>query len=272
LACILRYFNSAEGDAGIAWSKAAQFAVQPLSLLELIGLGNDDVYITDAGKEFLAIPSVKEKFNTEFEKQLCPEDISAVCGTPKSSLRFACPSFTIHINVDQLKVLQDGTIPPEADLSGEGPWQEIFGLPVPTAHCKWQDVVMELESPEPWIHPLAILMWQAYDRQRIQYPSVGARVKFSKQYNDEYRVFRLCLQNVYVTGDEADFAFAVAAVVVPYEPANNPKETRLYHLFNLAWFFRRRLLERELTKLDYELLNMPSKEQEIKKNHSRNRQ
>ena len=70
MACILRYFNNAEGDAGIPWSKAAQFAVQPLSLLGLIGLGNDDVYITDAGKEFLAIPSVKEKFNTEFEKDI----------------------------------------------------------------------------------------------------------------------------------------------------------------------------------------------------------
>jgi hypothetical protein len=120
LACILRYFNNAEGDAGIPWSKAAQFAVQPLSLLGLIGLGNDGVYITDPGKEFLAIPPVKEKFNNEFEKHLCPEDTLAVCGTPKSSLCFACPSLTIHIKVDQLKVLQDGTIPPEADLSGEG--------------------------------------------------------------------------------------------------------------------------------------------------------
>jgi hypothetical protein len=53
--------------------------------------------------------------------------------------------------------------------------------------------------------------------------------------------------------------------VVPYEPAKNPTETRLYHLFNLAWFFRRRLLERELAKLNFELLNIPPKEQEIKK-------
>jgi hypothetical protein len=85
---------------------------------------------------------------------------------------------------------------------------------VPTAHCKWQDVVRELESPEPWLYPLAILMRQVYDRQRIQYPSVGARIKFANQNSDEYRVFRLRLQTVYVTGDEADFAFTVAAVLV----------------------------------------------------------
>jgi cell fate regulator YaaT (PSP1 superfamily) len=57
-------------------------------------------------------------------------------------------------------------------------------------------------------------MRQVYDRQRIQYPSVGARIKFANQNSDEYRVFRLRLQTVYVTGDEADFAFTVAAVLV----------------------------------------------------------
>jgi len=31
------------------------------------------------------------------------------------------------------------------------------------------------------------------------------------------------------------------------------RETALYHLYNLAWFFRRRLLERELQKLDVQL-------------------
>jgi len=66
-------------------------------------------------------------------------------------------------------------------------------------------------------------------------------------------------------GDTATFAFAAAAVVVPYEPANNPKETRLYHLYNLAWFFRRRLLERELTKLDWELDNNPPNEENLRK-------
>jgi hypothetical protein len=100
-------------------------------------------------------------------------------------------------------------------------------------------------------------MWQAYDRQRVQYPSVGVRIKFSNEDAAEYRVFRLCLQKVDVTADVATFAFAAAAVIVPYEPATSPTETRLYHLYNLAWFFRRRLLERELNKLQSEILNRP---------------
>jgi hypothetical protein len=269
--CILRYFNDTEGDASIAWSKATHYAVETLSLLGLIELRPDGSYITtNSGKEFLGVPVVKEKSGNEFEKQLCPVDILAVCETAP---RFACPSFNIHIKVNQLEVLRDGTIPPESELSGEGGWEEIFDLPASTARSKsqdvlrkparfkWEDVVRKLESPEPWIYPLAILMWQAYDRQRIEYPSVGVRIKFLDRDDDEYRVFRLCLQKVDAKPDEADFAFVVTAVVVPYEPANNPTETRLYHLFNLAWFFRRRLLERELGKLEFELLNIPSEEQ-----------
>lgn len=136
--CILRYFNDAEGDASIAWSKATHFAVQTLSLLGLIELRLDGLYITDSGKEFLADPVVKGKCGNEFEKQLCPVDILAVCETAP---RFACPSFKIHIKVNQLKVLQDGTIPPEAELSGEGGWEEIFDLPASTARCKWEDEI-----------------------------------------------------------------------------------------------------------------------------------
>ena len=106
-------------------------------------------------------------------------------------------------------------------------------------------------------------MWHAYDLQRVQYPSVGVRIKFTNEDVKEYRVFRLCLQKVDVTEEGADFAFAAAAVVVPYEPAKNPSETGLYHLYNLAWFFRRRLLERELAKLDYALLNRPRNKRDL---------
>jgi hypothetical protein len=179
--------------------------------------------------------------------------------------RFASPSFAIHIKVDQLAKLKEGKIPPEADLSGDGGWELIFGKPVGTESWKWGDVVRELESPDPWISPLATLMWRAYDLQPVQYPSVGVRIKFVDQDFEEYRVFRVCLQEVDVIADTATFTFAAAAVVVPYEPAKNPKETRLYHLYNLAWFFRRRLLERELSKLEWELDNNPPNEENLRK-------
>jgi Predicted nucleotide-binding protein containing TIR-like domain len=74
LACILRYFNDAEVDTCIAWPKAAQYAVQTLSVLGLIGFAADEAYINDPGKEFLAHPRVKNRFNNEFERNLCPEE------------------------------------------------------------------------------------------------------------------------------------------------------------------------------------------------------
>jgi hypothetical protein len=245
----------------------------------LICLHSPEYQVPGPIENFNSLPATPEKLK-DFFRQIYVEDpwkiypnvfeenealvdanikriVTAVHGIEKPRVLFASPSFAIHIKADQLAILQDGKIPPDADVSGEGGWEAIFGKPVPTESCKWRDVVKGLESPEPWIYPLATLMWNAYDLQRVQYPSVGVRIKFSDEDVNEYRVFRLCLHKVDVTGDTANFAFAAAAVVVPYEPANNPTETRLYHLYNLAWFFRRRLLERELTKLDYALLNRP---------------
>jgi hypothetical protein len=216
------------------------------------------IYVDDPWKIYPDVFQENEDLvNTNIKKI-----IAAVSKPPP---RFAGPSFAIRIKLDQVEILKDGKIPPEADLMGQGGWEAIFGKPVTNVCYKWRDVVRELESPDPWIYPLAALMWQAYDGQRVEYPSVGVRIKFSSQYVDEYRVFRLSLQKVDLKGDEANFSFAAAAVVVPYEPASNPTETRLYHLYNLAWFFRRRLLERELSKLDSELLNMPRKQAEIEK-------
>jgi hypothetical protein len=195
---------------------------------------------------------------------LVDSKINEIVTAVQSTSHFACPSFLLQVKVDKLQSLKEGKIPLDAELSGEAGWETIFGKPVPTESCKWEEVETELESPEPWIYAMATLMWQAYDSQRVQYPSVGVRIKFRDQNVDEYRVFRLCLQRVEVVADEAGFAFVAAAVVVPYEPANNPTETRLYHLYNLAWFFRRRLLERELTRLDFELLNKRPKEEKLK--------
>jgi Predicted nucleotide-binding protein containing TIR-like domain len=84
LACILRYFNDAEGDASIAWPKAAEYAVQTLSILGLIGFASGEAYIIDPGREFLANARVKRRFNDVFEKQLCPEDRKSPPASPDS--------------------------------------------------------------------------------------------------------------------------------------------------------------------------------------------
>jgi hypothetical protein len=181
----------------------------------------------------------------------------------KPALYFVGPSFTIHVKKDQIETLKNGQVPPDAFLSGEGKWETIFGKQDNTISWSWHEVVRDLISPEPWIHPLAVLMWQAYHTSRVPYPSLGIRVKFVGENDDEYRVYRLTLKRAEGTKEEVKFAFAVAALVTPYEPAQNPRETALYHLYNLAWFFRRRLLERELKKLDRQLLNDPPVEQLI---------
>jgi hypothetical protein len=202
---------------------------------------------------------------TTFFNNECEVSLYLIEALKPQRPHFAAQSVAIRIKVDQLAILKEGKIPPEADLTGDGGWETIFRRPVGTDSCKWDDILRNLESPDPWIYPLATLMWEAYDRRLLQYSSVGVRIKFSNDDATEYRVFRLCLQKVDLTANLATFVFAAAALVVPYEPADNPKETRLYHLYNLAWFFRRRLLERESKKLEAELLNKPRKETALEK-------
>jgi hypothetical protein len=190
--------------------------------------------------------------------------IATICESEKPRLFFYSPSFTIHVKIDQLEALINGKIPPDSYLTGGGGWETIFGKAPDTVGWSWQDVINGLQSPEPWIYSLAIIMWQAYNFQRVSYPSVGVRIKFD-DVDNESRVFRLSLQSADMIENEARFMFVAAAVVTPYEPANNPHETSLYHLFSSSWFFRQRLLKGELNKLDLELLHRPREQAELEK-------
>ncbi len=212
-----------------------------------------DIYVNEPWKIY---PKLFQENRVLVSKSI-ERIMSAVIGTEKPRLFFCCPSFTFHINVNQLNDLKGGNIPPDAYMTGAGGWETIFGKPANTVSWLWGDVIKGLQTPEPWIYPLAVMMWQAYDFKRVAYPSVGVRIKFEEGNADEYRVCRLILERAEKTENEIRFTFCAAALVTPYEPAKNPKETNLYHLYNLAWFFRRRLLERELTTLDSALLNKP---------------
>ena len=68
-----------------------------------------------------------------------------------------------------------------------------------------------------------------------------------------------------VTAEKANFAFAAAAVVVPYEPASNPTETRLYHLYSLAWFFPSTVAGTRANQARFRASHRPGKRAELEK-------
>jgi hypothetical protein len=57
---------------------------------------------------------------TTFFNNDCEVSLYLIEALQPSRPHFASPSFAIRIKVDQLAILQDGEIPPDADLSGEG--------------------------------------------------------------------------------------------------------------------------------------------------------
>jgi hypothetical protein len=125
LASILRYFNNAERDDSIAWTKAAQYAVQTLSILGLIGFAADEAYITQPGKEFLAIPLVKTRFDNEFQRNLCPEEIKR-SGIPKAQEYVRKLTFRLSKEKATMDALNEGHIP--AQVSGNEESFALFGF------------------------------------------------------------------------------------------------------------------------------------------------
>jgi hypothetical protein len=57
-------------------------------------------------------------------------------------------------------------------------------------------------------------------------------------------IYRIGLGRVSEFEEEYEFVFILFRVRTPFDPSEDDRETMLYHLFNLAWHFRRRFVER----------------------------
>lgn len=167
LACILRYFNNAEGDASVAWPKAAQYAVQTLSILGLIRLAADEAYIIDAGKEFLAHPDVKNRFNQEFEKNLCPEEKKISSSTPEGQEYVRKLTFRLVKEPATENDLNAGRIP--AGVSGNEESFALFGFRTAASRSwdkleeKWRSEMTPV--PEGGVDP--VKLWVANVAQKM---------------------------------------------------------------------------------------------------------
>lgn len=166
LACILRYFNNAERDASIAWTKAAQYAVQTLSILGLIEFRGEEAYLSDPGKEFSAIPLVKTRFANEFQRNLCPEEIKH-SGTPEGQEYVRKLTFRLVKGSATENDLNAGRIP--ADVSGNGESFALFGFRTAAIRSwdkleeKWRSEMTPV--PEGGVDPMKL--WVANVAQKM---------------------------------------------------------------------------------------------------------
>jgi TIR domain len=161
---------------------------------------------------------------------------------PKHSLRVA-PLVNVRIKKNQIYELDSGRIPPSATVTGEGGWETIFGKPEATAGWTWGELMGGIDKTSAWEYQICSMMAEAIKTRSVQYPSIALRISLRAAQEAE-DIYRIGLGRLSEFEEEYEFVFILFRVRTPFEPSEDDRETMLYHLFNLAWHFRRRFVER----------------------------
>jgi hypothetical protein len=161
---------------------------------------------------------------------------------PKHSLRVA-PLVNVRIKKNQIHELDGGRIPASATVTGEGGWETVFGKPEATAGWTWGELMEGIDKTSAWEYQICSMMAEAIKTRSVQYPSIGLRISVRGAQEAE-GIYRIGLGRVSEFEEEYEFVFILFRVRTPFEPSEDDRETMLFHLFNLAWHFRRRFVER----------------------------
>jgi len=84
--------------------------------------------------------------------------------------------------------------------------------------------------------------------KRVEYPSISVSMRTAE--GRKLGVFRFCLIR-YAEGPDnfQRFTFVAAPTVTPYDASDSTIETVCYHLFNICWSYRTRIVGRHLARL-----------------------
>jgi hypothetical protein len=166
---------------------------------------------------------------------------------PKYNLQIA-PSIHIRVKESEVHNLEEGAIPPTSPVTGEGIWETVFGKPEGTAGWTWRELTEGVVHISAWEYQLSAMMAEAIKRRSVQYPSIAIRVSIGDDARSD--IYRIGLRRVSEYEDGFEFVFVLSQIRSPFEPAEDDRETMLYHLFNLAWHFRRRFIEHHKRKME----------------------
>jgi hypothetical protein len=167
---------------------------------------------------------------------------------PKDNRRIT-PLINIRVKKTDLAMLDQGTIPGASPVTGEGSWETLFGKPEATAGWTWNDLVESVVNIAAWEYQLAAMMSEATNHRSVHYPSIAVRILI-RGSEDRQKVYRIGLARVSEYEVEVEFVFIASRIRTPFEPSADDNETMLYHLFNMAWHFRRRFVEFHRSRME----------------------
>jgi hypothetical protein len=245
---------------------------QPQMQRRLICLHDPSFEVPAPLRFFVPVPAVEEKVYELFEdiyrnepwrinpkifdtnKEAVVDAVRRVCEAarfgagPKHNLRIA-PLINIRIKKNEIPQLEGGAIPASAPVTGEGSWETVFGKPEATAGWTWGDLVAGIDKIAAWEYQICSMMAEAIQRRSVQYSSIAIRISI-KGLDKAQDIYRIGLGRVSEFEAEYEFVFILFRIRTPFEPSADDRETMLYHLFNVAWHFRRRFIEHHCRKME----------------------
>jgi hypothetical protein len=166
---------------------------------------------------------------------------------PMHNLQIA-PLINIRVKKSLIAELKKGSIPPSSPVTGEGTWETVFGKPEGTAGWTWQDLTAGIAHTSAWEYQLSAMMAEAVERRSVRYPSIAVRISVIGDANSD--IYRVGLRRVAEFEDDFEFVYVLSRIRLPFEASQDDRQTMLYHLFHLAWYFRRRFVEQHMRKME----------------------
>jgi len=208
----------------------------------------EDIYTKDPWK-------ISPELELDDLKKNAKEIVSTFMGSERVEQNFeVATSITIEL------VLTEGTkadlkrnrIPDGVTITGTKDWQQLFGRDIDTGGWVWRDLIKDWPHGEVYEFLIAKMISDALNARMPK----GILLRTA----DPDRLYRMTLRRYErMAGEKYRFHFTAALLDLPFdltpELGQKAKETVLYHLMNLSWYFRRRLVDQLYNRI-LEVLTM----------------
>jgi hypothetical protein len=210
------------------------------------------IYLEDPWK-------VKPELDPPSLMRTANEIVSGFMGSERVEANFdVAPSVIIELVVTDAAQdeLRRGRLPSDIAISGTKDWQRLFGRDINTGGWQWRELTATWPFVEIYEFLIAKMISDALEGRMPK--GTILRVPDSNR-PDSDELYRMTLRRYErMGGNKHRFHFTAALVDLPFdlpEPGRTAAETVLYHLVNLTWFFRRRVVDRLYERL-LEVLSM----------------
>lgn len=162
------------------------------------------------------------------------------------------PSILIETDVcdDVQRQLATGKIPATALIGGTQNWEPLFGRNVGTGGWTWGDLSKDWPSAGIYEFLIAKMMSDSLRARSPQGTVLRAGAQVANGMATLYRLTLRRFEKLVLGGlgsaGKYRFYFTASPIYLPFEVAvagKSCEETILYHLVNVSWYFRRRIVD-----------------------------